>query len=118
FALGFNEVVITGIDVCPPNVAHVFDALAREDAVIQPADDGGINLIALHATERALLASIRPRQRDVLARCRAYFSTLIILDAAPDTDAFAVCRWPLAEAVVPVLPARYHDHVTRPPPIA
>jgi hypothetical protein len=117
FALGFDEVVITGIDVTP-GLAGVFEALARADGVVQPADDGGINLIALHAPERALLATIRPRQRDVVERCRAYFASLIVLDGAPDIDSLVVRRWPLAEAVLPVLASRAHDLLIRPPPVS
>ena len=116
FALGFDEVLITGIDVAP-NIGGVFDGLAFADAVVQPADDGGINLIALRAPERALLASIRPRQRDVLERCRAYFDSLLVLDAAPDVDALAVGCWPLADVVATVLPPRAHDLIIRPPPL-
>jgi hypothetical protein len=115
FALGFDEVVITGIDVTPC-LGGVFEALARVDAVVQPADDGGINLIALHAPERALLASIKPRQRDVVQRCRAYFASLVVLDSAPDVDGLAVGSWQLAVAVVPVLPLRVDEHLIRPPP--
>src|SRR5436305_9137075 len=46
FALGFSEIAITGIDVTPA-LSGVFERLAVADAVVQPADDGGINLIAL-----------------------------------------------------------------------
>ena len=115
FALGFDEVAITGIDVAP-NLAGVFEALVLSDAVVQPADDGGINLIALRTPHRALLATIRPRQRDLLARCRAYFDSLIVLDAAADVDGLAVGCWPLAEHVAPMLPPRAHDLFIRPPP--
>jgi hypothetical protein len=115
FALGFDEVVITGIDVAPC-LGGVFEALACADAVVQPADDGGINLIALRAPERALLSSIKPRQRDVIQRCRAYFDSLVVLGGAPDIDSLAVRRWPLAEASSPILPPRLHDHLPRPPP--
>jgi glycosyltransferase A (GT-A) superfamily protein (DUF2064 family) len=118
FALGFSEVLISGIDIAP-NTAGVFEALASADAVVQPADDGGINLIALHAPERALLAAIRPRQRDVVERCRAYFASLIVLGSAPDIDSFAVGRSSFAEAVSWVeLPRPYSRHITRPPPMA
>ena len=116
FALGFDEVLISGIDVAP-NIAGVFDGLAFADAVVQPADDGGINLIALRAPERALLASIRPRQRDVLERCRAYFDSLLVLDAAPDVDSMTVGGWPLADVVATVLPPRARDLIIRPPPL-
>src|SRR5437763_10297931 len=58
FEFVFDEVVITGIDVTP-NLANVFEELAFAEAVVQPADDGGVNLIALHAPERELLSAIR-----------------------------------------------------------
>jgi hypothetical protein len=118
FALGFDEVVITGIDV-RPDLAGVFEALVFADAVVQPADDGGINLIALRTPERALLSTIRPRQRDVVARCRAYFGpSLVVLGGAADVDSFAVRRWSLVEAPSIELPPRLHDYFIRPPPPA
>jgi hypothetical protein len=118
FALGFDEVLITGIDAPVAQVADVFAALGRAQAVVVPAQDGGINLIALRAPERALLSTIRPRQRDVLARCRAYFSSLVVLDVSDDIDSFAVDCWPLAEATAWVdLPSSRRRHVTRPPPV-
>jgi hypothetical protein len=118
FALGFDEVVIAGIDAPPPD-ADVFAALAFARAAVVPSRDGGINLIALRAPERELLSSIEPRQRDVLTRCRAYFGdALAVLEVSSDVDSLAVERWPLAEGFAPVLPPRLYDHVTRPPPIA
>src|SRR2546430_8868515 len=51
FALDFDEVVMTGIDAPLPRVADVFAALGRARAVIEPARDGGINLIALRAPD-------------------------------------------------------------------
>ena len=116
FALGFDEVLITGVDVPPGRVAEAFAALRSARAVIEPSDDGGINLIALRAPERELLSAIRPRQRDVVERCRAYFDSLVVLAAVPDVDALAVGCWPLADVVVPVLPDRFHDLFVRPPP--
>jgi hypothetical protein len=117
FALGFDEVLITGIDAPPVRVREAFAALRRARAVVEPSDDGGINLIALHAPERELLSAIRPRQRDVVERCRAYFSSLVVLDVSSDVDALAVGCWPLAEAPRHVdLPPSRRRHFTRPPP--
>ena len=116
FALGFDEVLITGIDVTPRRVAGVFAALRSARAVVEPSDDGGINLIALRAPERALLAAIRPRQRDVIERCRAHFDSLVVLDGASDVDGLPVGCWPLAEVVPFALSACPRDQVTRPPP--
>jgi hypothetical protein len=117
FALGFDEVLITGIDVPVARVSDVFAALGRARAVVQPALDGGINLIALRAPERELLSAIQPRQRDVLQRCRAYFDSLIVLEVSSDLDSFAVDRWPLAEvrSAIPFLRPQRQQTI-RPPP--
>ena len=115
FAIGFDEVAISGIDVAP-NLGGVFEALAVADAVVQPADDGGINLIALRAPHRALLANIRPRQRDLLARCRAYFASLLVLGSAPDVDGFVVGSSWFVEPTATVRAPRAHDLFIRPPP--
>jgi hypothetical protein len=117
FALGFDEVLVTGIDAPPVRVREAFAALRHARAVIEPSDDGGINLIALRAPERELLSSIRPRQRDVVERCRAYFSSLVVLDVSTDVDSLAVGCWPLAETPRHVdLPPSRRRHLTRPPP--
>ena len=79
---------LTGIDAPATSAAAVFDALGGARAVVAPARDGGINLIALRAPERALLSTIRPRGRDVFERCAAYFGeALAVLDVASDIDA-------------------------------
>jgi len=115
FALGFDEVVITGIDA--PPAAGVFAALAHARAVVVPALDGGINLIALRAPERELLASIEPRQRDVLARCRAYFGDgLVVLEESSDIDSLAVRRWPLAEVTLRGARTPVRRRASRAPP--
>jgi hypothetical protein len=116
FALGFSEVVLTGIDVIP-DLSEVFEALALADAVVRPADDGGVNLIALHAPERALLETIRPRQRDVVDRCRAYFQSLVVLSSAPDMDAVEPW-WSASQSSRRALLPCVHDHFIRPPPMA
>jgi len=117
FALGFDEVLITGIDVPVAHATDVFAALSRARAVVQPARDGGINLIGLRAPERELLSAIQPRQRDVLQRCRAYFDSLVVLEVSSDLDLFAVDRLPLAEVPMAVVDLRPHrSHTIRPPP--
>lgn len=117
FSLGFDQVLITGIDVPVARASDVFAALAHARAVVQPSQDGGINLIALHAPERELLSAIQPRQRDVLQRCRAYFDSLIVLEVSSDIDSFAVGRLPLAEVAMTIIARRPHcRHTTRPPP--
>ncbi len=117
FALGFDEVLITGIDAPPVRVHEAFVALRHARAVIEPSDDGGINLIALHAPERELLSALRPRQRDVVERCRDYFDSLVVLAVVSDIDSLTVDRWPLAEAAWHIdLPRSRRRHFTRPPP--
>ena len=120
FALRFSEVLVTGIDApLLPDVSAVFDELANARAVVGAARDGGINFIALRAPERELLSSIAARQRDVLARCRAYFETLVVMPASPDIDTVADLAEPLvySSIALPVIPARpLRRHTTRPPP--
>jgi glycosyltransferase A (GT-A) superfamily protein (DUF2064 family) len=117
FALGFDEVLITGIDAPVTRASDVFAALRHARAVVEPAQDGGINLIALHAPERALLSALQPRQRDVLERCRAYFDSLVVLDVSSDIDSYAVDRLPVAEMSpgVPFLRPQRQKTI-RPPP--
>jgi glycosyltransferase A (GT-A) superfamily protein (DUF2064 family) len=118
FELGFDQVAITAIDA-PLPTSDVFGPLAYARAVVVPACDGGINLIALRAPERQLLWAMAPRQRDVLQRCRAYFDSLIVLEVSSDIDSFTVDCWPLAEMPAEVVLPRHHRrHVTRPPPPA
>lgn len=117
FALGFDEVLITGIDAPPVRATDVFAALADARAVVVPARDGGINLIALRAPDRELLASLHPRQRDVLARCVAHFGdALVVLEGSEDVDSLAVDGWPLSEAVLRGAPASIECFTTRAPP--
>jgi glycosyltransferase A (GT-A) superfamily protein (DUF2064 family) len=62
------------------------------------ARDGGINVIGLSAPEPALLSGIAPRRRDVLARCRAHFQSLIVLAPSIDIDSLDDVRRARAEA--------------------
>ncbi len=118
FALGFDEVLIAGIDARPPHVPAVFTALRGVRAVVGPARDGGINFIALRAPEIELLSSIEPRQRDLLARCRAYFDSVFVFGVSIDVDA---CGFQQPVDIGPpaarVIPSRFpRRHTTRPPP--
>jgi glycosyltransferase A (GT-A) superfamily protein (DUF2064 family) len=89
-ALGFEEIVFTGIDVPPPDdTAQLFDALGSVDAVIAPARDGGINAIAFRGDASPLLAEMAPRAHDLVARCRLFFGSLLVLDTASDIDSVA-----------------------------
>jgi glycosyltransferase A (GT-A) superfamily protein (DUF2064 family) len=89
FALGFDEVLVAGIDAPPHDVAKAFAALQHAEAAIAPSPDGGVNLIALKHPARALLESLRPRQRDVAARCIAAFESVAVLTTTTDIDSIA-----------------------------
>ena len=91
-------------------------ALAGARAVVEPAEDGGINLIALRAPERVLLSSIRPRQSDVLERCRAYFDTLVVLSSVADTDQYVPERYEWISEELPVGQVAPSQPTARPPP--
>jgi glycosyltransferase A (GT-A) superfamily protein (DUF2064 family) len=135
FALGFESVIVTGIDAPPPaDLAAAFEALDDGKAVIAPATDGGINLIGLTGPS-ALLKTIEPRQRDVARRCEAAFERLLILEPTTDIDRqsdLATARhdraWrPFVHLLMPVpfAPGSQHTQTrasdataTRPPPIA
>jgi len=122
FALGFDEVLITGIDAhLEHHASDIFAALAHARAVVEPAKDGGINLIALHAPERELLSTIQQRQSDVLERCRAYFrDSLIVLKESSDIDSYEELARPRFIETAPRVasPRRHGRHTTRPPPAA
>lgn len=119
FELGFDHVAITAIDA-PLPTSDVFGPLANARAVVVPARDGGINLIALRAPERQLLWAIAPRQRDVLDRCRAYFGdSLTVLPESSDFDSVVDVLLPFGGAGLRVALRRLRRrHVTRPPPPA
>jgi glycosyltransferase A (GT-A) superfamily protein (DUF2064 family) len=93
FRRGFETVVVTGIDAPPP--ASLDDVFAKlesgaADAVIAPATDGGVNLIALTSDASDLLSTMRPRQRDAAQRCRDFFGArLLVLEASGDLDGSA-----------------------------
>jgi len=60
--------VIVGGDVPPVKAVlrEAFDALGRgADAVLSPATDGGVSLLALPPSDADLVASLAPRQRGV-----------------------------------------------------
>jgi len=90
FGRGYGAVVVTGIDTPPPeSLDRVFSPLesGAADAVIAPATDGGINLIALTADATELLATIRARQGDAARRCHDFFGErLCVLPASGDLD--------------------------------
>jgi glycosyltransferase A (GT-A) superfamily protein (DUF2064 family) len=81
FALGCDRVIVAGIDAPPPDLEHVFKLLDEHDVVAAPANDGGVNLIALAAPAHELLASIEIGQR-----CIEIFAGAAILDCVTDID--------------------------------
>ena len=99
FTLGFDAVLLGGIDAPPPfDVAGVFEQVELGHTVVGAARDGGINVIGLRGPEPALLSGIAPRRRDVLARCRAHFQSLIVLAPSTDIDSLDDVRRARAEA--------------------
>lgn len=88
FALGFQSVLIAGIDTPPRELGEAFEILERGDAraVIAPALDGGVNLIGLGCPDVESLRSIEVGQHDVAERLRSHFPDLIALAARHDID--------------------------------
>ncbi len=65
-----GHAVLVGGDVAPSRraLADAFAALERgADAVLAPAADGGVSLVALGAADADLLVALAPRQRGVFA---------------------------------------------------
>ena len=81
FALGYERVIVAGIDAPPPDLERVFDLLDEHNIVTAPATDGGVNLIALAAPAHELLASI-----EVGRRCIDIFDGAATLDSVTDID--------------------------------
>lgn len=88
-----DRVVLVGGDVAPdaPALARAFEALAGgADAVISPAPDGGISLLALDAADRELLRAIELGSasgfEDLLGSLEERGGTVVVLDLAPDVD--------------------------------
>jgi glycosyltransferase A (GT-A) superfamily protein (DUF2064 family) len=91
WSLGFDSILIGGIDAPPPrSLDEAFAILesGRADAVVAPARDGGLNLIGLRTPAVEFLSSVRPRQRDLLQRCRDFFPSIFVLPAVSDIDSF------------------------------
>ena len=85
--------VIVGGDVIP-SARDLEDAFAaREsgaDAVLAPAPDGGVSLLALRADDLDLLRTIEPRRADVFVLLRARLLSrrrrVCLVEEAPDVD--------------------------------
>lgn len=101
FALGCDRVIVAGIDAPPPDLERVFDLLNEHDVVAAPANDGGVNLIALAAPAHELLASIEIGQR-----CIDIFAGAAILDCVTDIDS----PRDLARAAREIAWSGYFDH--------
>jgi len=121
FALGYDAIVITGIDVPACDLDEAF----RSMPVIAPARDGGVNLIGLCAPARDLLLTFRARDPRVAQRCREYFANLRELPVARDVDTIhdfyaATCEDRLQPVAGRLKPARTQaaPSVSRAPPIA
>lgn len=91
-ALG-RRVVVTGGDVAPApaSLAAAFELLEQDaDAVIAPARDGGVSLVALSEDDLDLLGRIAPRQCDVFSRLSAGLLArgrrVEVVAPAPDVD--------------------------------
>ncbi len=85
--------LLVGGDVAPSDslLKEAFEALERgAEAVIAPAEDGGVSLLALGQPDLALLSAIVARRRDVCARLLAALAKrgrrVRLLDRAPDVD--------------------------------
>jgi len=88
--------VLVGGDVAPsePAVVAAFAALeSGAQAVVGPAPDGGVSLVALRAEDADLLRAVRPRQRRVAERLRRGLEDrgrlVIRVGSATDIDGLA-----------------------------
>jgi len=88
-----GHAVLVGGDVAPaPEIlAAAFDLLENgADAVLGPAPDGGVSLVALPAEDLDLLRGLAPRRFDVFSRLskslRARGRILRVVAPAPDVD--------------------------------
>jgi hypothetical protein len=88
-----GHAVLVGGDVAPSRSAlgEAFAALERgADAVIAPAADGGVSLVALRYADAKLLASLAPRQRCVALQLKRALAArgrrLVLVHCVPDVD--------------------------------
>jgi len=91
-ALG-GHVVLVGGDVAPApeGLAAAFDFLDQDaDAVMAPARDGGVSLVALHEDDLDLLGRVAPKRSDVFSRLSkrllARGRRVEVVAPAPDVD--------------------------------
>jgi hypothetical protein len=88
-----GPVVLVGGDVAPSSLElrKAFRALEQgADAVLAPAPDGGVSLVALRPEDLDLLGGLAIRRRDVFATLRSRLSSrrrrVRVLGSAPDLD--------------------------------
>jgi len=87
FSLGYEAVVVTGIDVPPPPALDsIFSLIEAGHSVVAPAHDGGVNLLGLRSPSRDLLLKFAIGDVKIADRCRAFFSDLVEMPAASDID--------------------------------
>lgn len=85
--LGFESVILTGIDAPPCALETAFALLENGADVVAPSRDGGVNLIGVRSLE--FLRTIRLRESHLLQRCRRTFPALFVLSTASDIDSMA-----------------------------
>jgi glycosyltransferase A (GT-A) superfamily protein (DUF2064 family) len=85
---GFDAIVIAGIDAPPPSLNGSFALLERAsvDAVIAPARDGGVNVIAFAEPPLDLLRTFTIDDATIAQRCRQHFARVHELEAVTDID--------------------------------
>ena len=88
-----GQAVVVGGDVAPAAsvLREAFDALDRgAEAVLAPARDGGVSLLALPARDSDLVSTLAPRQRHVARslqrRLSARGRSVALIEPAPDVD--------------------------------
>jgi glycosyltransferase A (GT-A) superfamily protein (DUF2064 family) len=90
--LGGRTVLVGGdVSPCARQLLEAFEALERgADAVIAPAEDGGVSLLSLATADLDLLSGIAVRRRDVLARLLSALARrsrrVLLLERVPDVD--------------------------------
>lgn len=120
-----GDAVIVGGDVVASAQAleDAFAALeAGADAVLGPAPDGGVSLVAMRSADLDLLATIEPRRADVFRRLRARLLSrrrrLIVVRTAGDVDGRRGLRGLLsAGRCSETMRASVRRALTRPEPI-
>ncbi|WP_170227002.1 DUF2064 domain-containing protein [Luteibaculum oceani] len=96
FSEGYEKVILLGVD--NPNLHHntikfVADKLADNDWVIEPSEDGGVNIFGIHKEHfnfeefQSLPWQTEQLLNEFVDTCRAKFQNLYLLAGSPDIDA-------------------------------